>query len=210
MRRLTLILGLLVVVTLSVTAFMIGTLDIYIAVSCAAVADVYVVWLSRRSTKKSGASHSSIAPLMLIATAPAYISALLFVYGYIGSPLEAVSRIILTTGFSIAFFVTTYPLIPAAKFKTLESHLPENPKALPFVSILVPAFNEQAVISRTLSSLVNIKYLRKEIIVIDDGSTDLTKFVALGYKKYGVRVVSKPNGGKAAALNYGLLFARER
>jgi biofilm PGA synthesis N-glycosyltransferase PgaC len=98
-------------------------------------------------------------------------------------------------------------LIPAAKFKALESALPEN-RLMPFVSILVPAFNEQAVISRTLNSLVNIKYARKEIIVIDDGSTDLTKFVALGYKKYGVKVVSKPNGGKASALNYGLLFAK--
>ena len=207
MRRLTLILGLLVVVALTISALLIGTLDIYIAVSCAFIADVYVVLLSRQGKKKSGASHSSIAPLMLVAIVPACISLALFLYGLIGSPLEAASRIILTTGFCIAFFVTTYPLIPAAKFKAVETHLPEV-HSMPFVSILVPAFNEQAVISRTLNSLVNIKYAKKEIIVIDDGSTDLTRFVASGYKKYGVKVISKPNGGKASALNYGLMFAK--
>ncbi len=72
----------------------------------------------------------------------------------------------------------------------------------------MPAYNEQGVISRTLSSLTNLKYERKEIIVIDDGSTDLTRFVAQGYEKIGVKVVTKPNGGKASALNYGLLFAK--
>ena len=190
-----------------VAAFMIGTLDVYIAVSCAFIADMYVLWLSRQNNKKTTGSRSSLAPLLLVAMVPAYISIVLFFYGYFGSPLEAVSRTILTTGFSIAFFVTTYPLIPAAKFKAVESNLPAN-HSMPLVSILVPAFNEQAVISRTLNSLVNIKYARKEIIVIDDGSIDLTKFVALGYKKYGVKVVSKPNGGKASALNYGLLFAK--
>jgi len=89
----------------------------------------------------------------------------------------------------------------------VETKLPES-SSTPFVSILVPAYNEQGVISRTLNSLVNIKYERKEIIVIDDGSTDLTKFVAAGFKDRGVRVLSKPNGGKASALNFGLLFAR--
>jgi biofilm PGA synthesis N-glycosyltransferase PgaC len=190
-----------------VAAFMIGTLDVYIAVSCAVIADMYVLWLSRQNNKKTTGSRSSLAPLLLVAMVPAYISIVLFFYGYFGSVLEAFSRTILTTGFSIAFFVTTYPLIPAAKFKAVESNLPAT-HSMPLVSILVPAFNEQAVISRTLNSLVNIKYARKEIIVIDDGSTDLTKFVALGYKKYGVKVVSKPNGGKASALNYGLLFAK--
>jgi biofilm PGA synthesis N-glycosyltransferase PgaC len=202
-----LILGILVVISLTATAFMIGTLDVYIAVFCAFGADMYVLLLSKKKEKNVKGSLGGLAPLLLVAMVPVYVSIVLFFYGYLGSLLEAVFRTILTTGFSIAFFVTTYPLIPAAKFKALESNLPKN-HLMPFVSILVPAFNEQAVISRTLNSLVNIKYSRKEIIVIDDGSTDLTKFVALGYKKYGVKVVSKPNGGKASALNYGLLFAK--
>jgi cellulose synthase/poly-beta-1,6-N-acetylglucosamine synthase-like glycosyltransferase len=64
------------------------------------------------------------------------------------------------------------------------------------------------VISRTLESLMNLKYTNKEIIVIDDGSTDLTGVAASWYKQQGVKVLRKDNGGKASALNYGLLFAR--
>lgn len=207
MRRSTIALGILIVVALTFTAVMIGTVDIYVAVACAAAADLYIVLLSRRDRKKASGSGSRVAPLILVAMVPPILSVILFFLGYLGGPLEALERTVLTTGFSIAFFVTTYPLVPAAKFKTLESRLPKN-HTNPFVSILVPAYNEEGVISRTLTSLISIKYEHKEIIVIDDGSTDLTRFVASGYKKHGVKVVSKPNGGKAAALNYGMLFAK--
>ena len=53
----------------------------------------------------------------------------------------------------------------------------------------MPAYNEQGVISRTITSLLSLKYEHKEIIVIDDGSSDLTRFVAQGYEKQGVKVV---------------------
>ncbi len=194
------------VVTLSIASLLIGTVDILIAMACAFGADVYVILLSKQ--KKKMFVGSRFAPLLLIAVVPSVTSIALFFFGYLGSNLlDAAYRTATTTGFSIAFFITSYPIIPAAKFKELEDHLPEN-NASPLVSILVPAYNEQGVISRTLSSLTSLKYERKEIIVIDDGSTDLTRFVAQGYEKYGVKVVTKPNGGKASALNYGLLFAK--
>ncbi len=208
MRQLTVVYGFLVVATLTVVSLLLGTIDIYIAVSCAFAADVYVISLSRKKKKKLGKGPGSrFAPLMFVAVVPICVSAALFFWGYMGSFFEAIFRTATTTGFSIAFFITTYPIIPAAKFKSLEENLPDS-HATPLVTILVPAYNEQGVISRTLNSLINLKYENKEIIVIDDGSTDLTRFVALGYKKYGVRVITKPNGGKASALNYGLLFAK--
>jgi poly-beta-1,6 N-acetyl-D-glucosamine synthase len=205
-RRLTLLYGALVVITLSFASLLIGTIDILVAMACAFGADGYVILLSRQ--KKKMFVGSRFAPLMLVAVVPATASIILFLLGYLGTnPLDAAFRMATTTGFSIAFFITSYPIIPAAKFKEIEDHLPEN-QTMPLVTILVPAYNEQGVISRTLSSLINVKYERKEIIVIDDGSSDLTRFVAQGYEKYGVKVVSKPNGGKASALNYGLLFAK--
>lgn len=206
MRRLTIFYGALVVITLSIASLLIGTIDILVAMACAFGADAYVIGLSRQ--KKKMFVGSRFAPLLMVAVVPAAASIALFFLGYLGSNvLEAAYRIATTTGFSIAFFITSYPIIPAAKFKDIEDHIPEN-KATPLVTILVPAYNEQGVISRTLSSLINTKYEHKEIIVIDDGSSDLTRFVAQGYEKYGVRVVTKPNGGKASALNYGLLFAK--
>jgi poly-beta-1,6 N-acetyl-D-glucosamine synthase len=206
MPKSTFLYGTLVVVTLTIVSLLIGTIDMYIAVSCALAADIYVILLSRKKRFES-TSGSRFAPLMLVAVIPACISTLLFLLGYLGSSFEAVFRITLTVGFSIAFFITSYPIIPAAKFKGMEDNLAES-NTKPLVTILVPAYNEQTVISRTLNSLVNLKYENKEIIVIDDGSTDLTKFVASGYEKQGVRVITKPNGGKASALNYGLLFAK--
>ena len=201
MRRQTIAYGVLVVAILTVASLLIGTLDIYLAVACAFAADMYVVYISRHKNKQFAGSR--FAPLMLVAVAPAFACVALFFYGLMGSWLDLVFRAMLTTGFSIAFFITTYPIIPAAQFKIFEEHLSEK-HATPLVSILVPAYNEQGVISRTLSSLINLKYENKEIIVIDDGSSDLTRFVASGYEKHGVKVVSKPNGGKASALNYGL------
>lgn len=209
MRRITIVYGVLVVATLAVVSLFIGTVDIYIAIACACAADAYVVLLSSRKRRKFLSSGCRFAPLLLVAVAPACASILLFVFGFSGSTstFDGAFRVLLTTGFSIAFFITSYPLIPAAKFKAAEEQLPES-YGNPLVTILVPAYNEQAVISRTLSSLVNLKYRNKEIIVIDDGSSDLTRFVASGYSKFGVKVVTKPNGGKASALNYGLLFAK--
>lgn len=78
------------------------------------------------------------------------------------------------------------------------------------VSIIVPAYNEEKWILRTLESLTEIDYGDKEIIVVDDGSTDNTRLKATSYARdnLGVRVYHKANGGKASAINYGLLYAR--
>ncbi len=80
---------------------------------------------------------------------------------------------------------------------------------LPLVSILVPVYNEGKVIESVVHSLLNLDYPNYEIIIIDDGSTDDTKerlerITSTLPTKPKVLVLSKPNGGKAKALNYGL------
>jgi len=80
----------------------------------------------------------------------------------------------------------------------------------PLVSIVVPAFNESKVITRTIDSLLASEYKNFEIIVVDDGSTDDTYSIAL--ERYGddprVAVHTKSNAGKAEALNYGWRIAK--
>jgi cellulose synthase/poly-beta-1,6-N-acetylglucosamine synthase-like glycosyltransferase/peptidoglycan/xylan/chitin deacetylase (PgdA/CDA1 family)/spore germination protein YaaH len=80
----------------------------------------------------------------------------------------------------------------------------------PFVSILVPAFNEELVIANTIRSLLASDYPNYEIIVIDDGSQDSTSKIVM--EKFGseerVRLFTIPNSGKAVALNTGLRHAR--
>ena len=72
-------------------------------------------------------------------------------------------------------------------------------------SILVPAYNEEQSISSCLNSLISVVYDDKEIIVIDDASTDRTvqAIEKLLYKGI-VLVRREKNGGRAAALNSGL------
>jgi biofilm PGA synthesis N-glycosyltransferase PgaC len=82
----------------------------------------------------------------------------------------------------------------------------------PLVSVLVPAFNESVCIASSIRSIAALDYPSKEIVVIDDGSTDDTYWQAVeeGRRTLGVevRVLSQKNGGKASALNRGIREAR--
>ena len=69
------------------------------------------------------------------------------------------------------------------------------------VSILVPAYNAEKWIGETLRSAISQTWEPKEIIVVDDGSTDRTLEVARQFEAEGVRVVSQANMGAAAARN---------
>lgn len=73
--------------------------------------------------------------------------------------------------------------------------------AQPLVSILIPAYNAEEWIADTLRSAMAQTWERKEIIVVDDGSTDNTLAVARQFECEGVRVVSRENQGAAAARN---------
>jgi poly-beta-1,6 N-acetyl-D-glucosamine synthase len=80
----------------------------------------------------------------------------------------------------------------------------------PTVSVIIAAYNEEKVINRTVAALLESNYPDLEVIVVDDGSHDATAEVVL--EAYGahprVRLLRKPNGGKASALNRGIQAAR--
>jgi poly-beta-1,6 N-acetyl-D-glucosamine synthase len=83
-----------------------------------------------------------------------------------------------------------------------------EPSRLPLISILVPAYNEGAVIQGSIRSLLALDYPRYEVLVIDDGSRDRTYQYARQFEgDHGraiVRVFRKKNGGKSRALNFGI------
>jgi glycosyltransferase involved in cell wall biosynthesis len=74
----------------------------------------------------------------------------------------------------------------------------------PLVSILVPAFNAQQWITDTLCSAVAQTWERKEIIVVDDGSSDQTLAVARQFESNSVQVLTQKNQGASAARNKAL------
>ena len=85
------------------------------------------------------------------------------------------------------------------------------PPYAPAVTVLVPAYNEERVVAKTVASLLAQRYAGPlDVLVVDDGSPDGTYAAAVA--AFGahprVRVVRKPNGGKASALNHGLAMAR--
>lgn len=80
----------------------------------------------------------------------------------------------------------------------------------PFVSVIVPAYNEEVVIVNTIRSLLASNYQKFEIIVVDDGSTDNTSQI-VSEKFSGdarVRLFTTTNIGKSGALNLGLRHAK--
>lgn len=71
----------------------------------------------------------------------------------------------------------------------------------PLVSILIPAYNAQEWLAETLRSAVMQSWKSKEIIVVDDGSTDRTLAIARQFRSKQVQVITQENQGAAAARN---------
>jgi cellulose synthase/poly-beta-1,6-N-acetylglucosamine synthase-like glycosyltransferase len=72
------------------------------------------------------------------------------------------------------------------------------------MSIVVPAFNEERTIAKTIRSLLLIDYPDFEVIVVDDGSKDGTLLECRRFEASGVKVIHQENGGKPRALNRGI------
>lgn len=82
----------------------------------------------------------------------------------------------------------------------------------PTVSVIIPAWNEEVGVLKTLRSVTANKYPHTEIIVVNDGSTDQSRELVDAYideqrvhtRHRTIRQYYVPNGGKGAALNYGI------
>jgi glycosyltransferase involved in cell wall biosynthesis len=74
----------------------------------------------------------------------------------------------------------------------------------PLVSILIPAYNAEPWIAETINSALGQTWSRKELIIVDDGSTDRTLSIARRFASAQVSVVSQPHHNAAAARNTAL------
>src|SRR5262249_49191113 len=79
----------------------------------------------------------------------------------------------------------------------------------PKVSVIIPAYNEAKVIAATIGYILRSDYSNLDIIIVDDGSKDDTSGAVTA--SFGdnprVRLLRIPNGGKANALNVGVMHA---
>lgn len=78
----------------------------------------------------------------------------------------------------------------------------------PLVSILIPAFNAEAWIGDTIRSALAQTWQRKEIIIVDDGSTDQTLMLARQFASKEVVVVTQENQGASAARNHAFSLSQ--
>src|ERR1700677_199622 len=78
----------------------------------------------------------------------------------------------------------------------------------PLVSILIPAHNAQKCVAETIRSALAQTWSRKEIIVVDDGSTDHTLAVARRFESESVKIFASKNQGAAATRNYAFQFSQ--
>ncbi len=124
------------------------------------------------------------------------------------------------TGITIIFFLgdilMTGRLISVgvlAIYDRVRSHVYGTPAEIaayqPRVAVLMPAYNEEKVIERTVQGALDSDYPNLRVIVIDDGSKDCTleiarRAFAAEAAAGRVLILTKPNGGKAEALNFGL------
>lgn len=77
-----------------------------------------------------------------------------------------------------------------------------------FFSIVVPTYNREKLIKKTLISLLDQGYRNFEIIVVDDGSTDNTEEVVKSLRHEKIMYVKKKNAERAAARNAGAAVAK--
>jgi len=135
---------------------------------------------------------------------------------WIGFWLFSATMLGITAIFFLGDILMTGRLISVgvlAIYDRLRSHVYGTPEQIaayrPRVAVLIPAYNEEKVVERTIQGALDSDYPNLRVIVIDDGSKDRTleivrRAFAAEEAAGRVLVLTKPNGGKAEALNFGL------
>ena len=110
--------------------------------------------------------------------------------------------------FEVFLLITYFEMKLLKKDKKILIKKNDNIK-LYSVSIIVPVWNEESTIIKTVFSLLKLNYPKDKlkIFIVDDGSTDNTFKVLQRFKKNKqITILQKENGGKHSALNYALTF----
>ena len=107
-------------------------------------------------------------------------------------------------GISRILILMVLAILQNRKTKKQQHSVPSDYR--PKVSVIVPAYNEQLTVTRTIENLLMSDYPLLDIVFVDDGSKDQTfaNVKAAFSHLDNVQILTKPNGGKASALNFGI------
>jgi len=136
-----------------------------------------------------------------------YVAAVaMFLWGL--TPFRQFARILQETGRGLWFKGISPNSVKPIPLEVRKAPISYQPNGRPLVSILIPAFNSEEWIADTIRSAIAQTWEPKEIIVVDDGSTDRTLAVAREFESASIRVVSQRNEGAAAARNKAFSLSR--
>ena len=74
----------------------------------------------------------------------------------------------------------------------------------PLISVIIPLYNKEECIVKTIESITKQDYDDYEIVVVDDGSTDGSVALIQSLNNDKIKIYKKENGGPASARNYGV------
>jgi len=169
-----------------------------------AITIYHVIGSSKKLFSKNISSKRGPSIFLLFLLGSPFIIAGMIAYeGY--TLLESPVRIILLWALTITFW-SNMLFVPMAVLSKYREDIQPDVKTYPKISVIIPAYNEEKVIGHTIEGVLETKYPKKEIIFVDDGSSDKTLSIAMQYRDK-IKVLHKENGGKASALNYGLVYA---
>lgn len=128
--------------------------------------------------------------------------------------MQAVSETINYILLFLALYAEVFFLITFFEHREKSKSIAEAPAAatkakLPSVSVIVPVWNEEATVLKTVFSILKLNYPKDKlkILIVDDGSTDNTWNIVQRFdKNKQVKLLRKENGGKHTALNYALRY----
>ncbi len=85
-----------------------------------------------------------------------------------------------------------------------------NPPSRPgLVTVIVPFFNREQFLAKTIASILRQSYSQFQLILADDGSTDRSRFIAQSFRDPRILLIrSRKRRGKSHAVNQGLRFAQ--
>jgi glycosyltransferase involved in cell wall biosynthesis len=75
---------------------------------------------------------------------------------------------------------------------------------MPYFSIVIPVYNKENFISKTIESVLNQNFTDYELIIVNDGSTDQSEAEILAFKDNRIQYFSKKNEGVAFSRNFGI------
>ena len=120
---------------------------------------------------------------------------------------HTITYVFLFTSLYFEVFILVTYLEHRKTIKKENQMIKEGLSFYPKVSIIVPCWNEELTVSKTIDSLLNLDYPKDklEILAVDDGSTDNTWQVLKKFEQNPqIKIFKKENGGKHTVLNFGI------